>query len=218
MSAKTKKNIRKIILLNTNQNNNISRQLKINNKFPKIAFSNDLLSYANKDNKGIKYRSQTDPDIAINKSKLNLKNNISNIIKVDSITNTTININNISPKKKQDETSNSIKKDKNKSEQKITLKPLKTENNSISLSNVYKLPMILKNDSKTIKFNLLQKKPKLNRVSNNNNILLQKQKTLNPNINLFSNQKSQEIKEMKERLSSQGLTGINNNVDINIID
>ena len=217
MSAKTKKNIRKIILLNTNQNNNISRQLKINNKFPKIAFSNDILSYANKDNKGIKYRSQTDPDIAINKSKLNLKNNFSNIIKVDSITNTTININNISPKKKQDETSNSIKKDKNKSEQKITLKPLKTENNSISLSNVYKLPMILKNDSKTIKFNLLQKKPKLNRVSNNNNILLQKQKTLNPNINLFSNQKSQEIKEMKERLSSQGLTGINN-VDINIID
>ena len=218
MSAKTKKNIRKIILLNTNQNNDISRQLKINNKFPKIAFSNDILSYANKDNKGIKYRSQTDPDIAINKSKLNLKNNIFNIIKVDSITNTTININNISPKKKQDETSNSIKKDKNKSEQKITLKPLKTENNSISLSNVYKLPMILKNDSKTIKFNLLQKKPKLNRVSNNNNILLQKQKTLNPNINLFSNQKSQEIKEMKERLSSQGLTGINNNVDINIID
>ena len=131
MSAKTKKNIRKIILLNTNQNNNISRQLKINNKFPKIAFSNDIISYANKDNKGIKYRSQTDPDIAINKSKLNLKNNISNIIKVDSITNTTININNISPKKKQDETSNSIKKDKNKSEQKITLKPLKTENNSI---------------------------------------------------------------------------------------
>jgi len=118
MSAKTKKNIRKIILLNTNQNNNISRQLKINNKFPKIAFSNDILSYANKDNKGIKYRSQTDPDIAINKSKLNLKNNFSNIIKVDSITNTTININNISPKKKQDETSNSIKKDKNKSEQK----------------------------------------------------------------------------------------------------
>ena len=169
MSAKTKKNIRKIILLNTNQNNNISRQLKINNKFPKIAFSNDILSYANKDNKGIKYRSQTDPDIAINKSKLNLKNNFYNIIKVDSITNTTININNISPKKKQDETSNSIKKDKNKSEQKITLKPLKTENNSISLSNVYKLPMILKNDSKTIKFNLLQKKPKLNRVSNNNN-------------------------------------------------
>ena len=218
MSAKTKKNIRKIILLNTNQNNDISRQLKINNKFPKIAFSNDIISYANKDNKVIKYRSQTDPDIAINKSKLNLKNNFSNIIKVDSITNTTININNISPKKKQDETSNSIKKDKNKSEQKITLKPLKTENNSISLSNVYKLPMILKNDSKTIKFNLLQKKPKLNRVSNNNNILLQKQKTLNPNINLFSNQKSQEIKEMKERLSSQGLTGINNNVDINIID
>ena len=49
MSAKTKKNIRKIILLNTNQNNDISRQLKINNKFPKIAFSNDIISYANKD-------------------------------------------------------------------------------------------------------------------------------------------------------------------------
>jgi hypothetical protein len=217
MSAKTKKNIRKIILLNTNQNNNISRQLKINKKFPKIAFSNDILSYANKDSKAIKYRSQTDPDIAINKSKLTLKNNISNIIKVDSITNTTININNASPKKKEDEHKNSIKKEKNKSEQKIIHKSPKIVDNSISLSNVYKLPMILKDDSKTIKFNLLQKKPKLSRV-NNNNILLRKGKTLNPNINLFSSKKSQEIKEMKERLSSQGLTGINNNVDINIID
>ena len=83
MSTSTKKNIRKIILLNINQNNNISRQFKINKQFPKIAFSNDIFSYAKKDTKPIQFRSQTDPDIAINKSKFISKNNIHNIIKID---------------------------------------------------------------------------------------------------------------------------------------
>ncbi len=219
MSASTKNNIRKIVLLNVNQNNNKSRQVKINKQFPKIALSNDILSYTNKDTKPIKFRSQTDPDIVINKSKLTSKNNIHNIIKIDSITNTTdtLKLNHIPSKKNEHELKNSIKKDKKKFEQKLLLKSPKIDDNSISLSNVYKLPTILKNDYNTIRSNLLSKKPKVNRLSNNN-IYIPKGKTLNPNINILSSNKSQDLKDMKERLSSRGLTGINNDVNINIID
>ena len=219
MSASTKNNIRKIILLNVNQNNNKSRQVKINKQFPKIALSNDILSYTNKDTKPIKFRSQTDPDIAINKSKLTSTNNIHNIIKIDSITNTTdtLKLNHIPSKKNEHELKNSIKKDKKKFEQKLLLKSPKIDDNSISLSNVYKLPTILKNDYNTIRSNLLNKKPKVNRLSNNN-IYIPQGKTLNPNINILSSNKSQDLKDMKERLSSRGLTGINNDVNINIID
>ena len=219
MSASTKNNIRKIILLNVNQNNNKSRQVKINKQFPKIALSNDILSYTNKDTKPIKFRSQTDPDIVINKSKLTSINNIHNIIKIDSITNTTdsLKLNHIPSKKNEHELKNSIKKDKKKFEQKLLLKSPKIDDNSISLSNVYKLPTILKNDYNTIRSNLLSKKPKVNRLSNNN-IYIPQGKTLNPNINILSSNKSQDLKDMKERLSSRGLTGINNDVNINIID
>ena len=219
MSASTKNNIRKIILLNVNQNNNKSRQVKINKLFPKIALSNDILSYTNKDTKPIKFRSQTDPDIVINKSKLTSTNNIHNIIKIDSITNTTdtLKLNHIPSKKNEHELKNSIKKDKKKFEQKLLLKSPKIDDNSISLSNVYKLPTILKNDYNTIRSNLLSKKPKVNRLSNNN-IYIPQGKTLNPNINILSSNKSQDLKDMKERLSSRGLTGINNDVNINIID
>ena len=219
MSASTKNNIRKIVLLNVNQNNNKSRQVKINKQFPKIALSNDILSYTNKDTKPIKFRSQTDPDIVINKSKLTSTNNIHNIIKIDSITNTTdtLKLNHIPSKKNEHELKNSIKKDKKKFEQKLLLKSPKIDDNSISLSNVYKLPTILKNDYNTIRSNLLSKKPKVNRLSNNN-IYIPKGKTLNPNINILSSNKSQDLKDMKERLSSRGLTGINNDVNINIID
>ena len=219
MSASTKNNIRKIILLNVNQNNNKSRQVKINKQFPKIALSNDILSYTNKDTKPIKFRSQTDPDIVINKYKLTSKNNIHNIIKIDSITNTTdtLKLNHIPSKKNEHELKNSIKKDKKKFEQKLLLKSPKIDDNSISLSNVYKLPTILKNDYNTIRSNLLSKKPKVNRLSNNN-IYIPQGKTLNPNINILSSNKSQDLKDMKERLSSRGLTGINNDVNINIID
>ena len=219
MSTSTKNNIRKIILLNVNQNNNKSRQVKINKQFPKIALSNDILSYTNKDTKPIKFRSQTDPDIVINKSKLTSTNNIHNIIKIDSITNTTdtLKLNHIPSKKNEHELKNSIKKDKKKFEQKLLLKSPKIVDNSISLSNVYKLPTILKNDYNTIRSNLLSKKPKVNRLSNNN-IYIPQGKTLNPNINILSSNKSQDLKDMKERLSSRGLTGINNDVNINIID
>ena len=219
MSANTKNNIRKIVLLNVNQNNNKSRQVKINKQFPKIALSNDILSYTNKDTKPIKFRSQTDPDIVINKSKLTSTNNIHNIIKIDSITNTTdsLKLNHIPSKKNEHELKNSIKKDKKKFEQKLLLKSPKIDDNSISLSNVYKLPTILKNDYNTIRSNLLSKKPKVNRLSNNN-IYIPQGKTLNPNINILSSNKSQDLKDMKERLSSRGLTGINNDVNINIID
>lgn len=220
MSTNPKKNIRKIILLNTNKNNNISRQLKINKHFPKITLSNDILSYTNKDMKAIQYRTQTDPNIVIKKSNHTSKNNIHNLIKIDSKTNTTdtLKLNNFTPRKKDKEKEkNSIKKGKKKLEQKLLLKSPENDNNSISLSNVYKLPMILKYDYNTIKSILSNKKPKVNRLINNN-IYIPKRKTINPNINKLSIHKSQEIKDMKERLSSQGLTRINNDVDVNIID
>ena len=220
MSTNAKKNIRKIILLNTNKNNNISRQLKINKHFPKITLSNDILSYTNKDMKAIQYRTQTDPNIVIKKSNHTSKNNIHNLIKIDSKTNTTdtLKLNNFTPRKKDKEKEkNSIKKGKKKLEQKLLLKSPEIDNNSISLSNVYKLPMILKYDYNTIKSILSNKKPKVNRLINNN-IYIPKRKTINPNINKLSIHKSQEIKDMKERLSSQGLTRINNDVDVNIID
>ena len=220
MSTNAKKNIRKIILLNKNKNNNISRQLKINKHFPKITLSNDILSYTNKDMKAIQYRTQTDPNIVIKKSNHTSKNNIHNLIKIDSKTNTTdtLKLNNFTPRKKDKEKEkNSIKKGKKKLEQKLLLKSPEIDNNSISLSNVYKLPMILKYDYNTIKSILSNKKPKVNRLINNN-IYIPKRKTINPNINKLSIHKSQEIKDMKERLSSQGLTRINNDVDVNIID
>ena len=220
MSTNAKKNIRKIILLNTNKNNNISRQLKINKHFPKITLSNDILSYTNKDMKAIQYRTQTDPNIVIKKSNHTSKNNIHNLIKIDSKTNTTdtLKLNNFTPRKKDKEKEkNSIKKGKKKLEQKLLLKSPEIDNNSISLTNVYKLPMILKYDYNTIKSILSNKKPKVNRLINNN-IYIPKRKTINPNINKLSIHKSQEIKDMKERLSSQGLTRINNDVDVNIID
>ena len=220
MSTNAKKNIRKIILLNTNKNNNISRQLKINKHFPKITLSNDILSYTNKDMKANQYRTQTDPNIVIKKSNHTSKNNIHNLIKIDSKTNTTdtLKLNNFTPRKKDKEKEkNSIKKSKKKLEQKLLLKSPEIDNNSISLSNVYKLPMILKYDYNTIKSILSNKKPKVNRLINNN-IYIPKRKTINPNINKLSIHKSQEIKDMKERLSSQGLTRINNDVDVNIID
>ena len=220
MSTNAKKNIRKIILLNTNKNNNISRQFKINKHFPKITLSNDILSYTNKDMKAIQYRTQTDPNIVIKKSNHTSKNNIHNLIKIDSKTNTTdtLKLNNFTPRKKDKEKEkNSIKKGKKKLEQKLLLKSPEIDNNSISLSNVYKLPMILKYDYNTIKSILSNKKPKVNRLINNN-IYIPKRKTINPNINKLSIHKSQEIKDMKERLSSQGLTRINNDVDVNIID
>ena len=170
--------------------------------------------------KAIQYRTQTDPNIVIKKSNHTSKNNIHNLIKIDSKTNTTdtLKLNNFTPRKKDKEKEkNSIKKGQKKLEQKLLLKSPEIDNNSISLSNVYKLPMILKYDYNTIKSILSNKKPKVNRIINNN-IYIPKRKTINPNINKLSIHKSQEIKDMKERLSSQGLTRINNDVDVNIID
>ena len=134
MSTSTKSNIRKIILLNVNQNNNKSRQVKINKQFPKIALSNDILSYTNKDTKPIKFRSQTDPDIVIKKSNHISKNNIQKLKKIDSIINTTdsLKLNNFTPRKKEKE-KNPIKKEKKKFDQKLLLNSPKIDNNNLSL-------------------------------------------------------------------------------------
>ena len=220
MSAKNKKNIRKIILKNFAKNNT-SNAIILNKNFPKITFSNEFLTKANKNNRGIKYRSHTESNIAINKTNLTEKNNI----KLDSITSNTY-LNN-SPKKKSNDKKYILKKQIAKSAQ----KPCKNNNsnnnninsnkdninNNISLSDLYKLPTILKNDYNTIKLHLSRKKSHNNHLLNEN-IHIPKVKTLNIKTNSLNNDKNQEIREKKERMISQDLTGINNNIDINIID
>ena len=211
MSTKNKKNIRKIILKNFAQNNT-SKPTFLNKNFPIITFSNEFLTKANKNNRIIKYRSQTESNIAINKTNLTEKNNI----KLDSIpSNTYLNI---SPKKKSNDKKYILKNQIAKSAQKPHKNNNKNnKNNNISLSDLYKLPAILKNDYNTIKLHLPRKKSQNNYLLNDD-IYTPKEKTLNIKTNSFNKDKNQEIKEMKERIISQDLTGINNNVDINIID
>ena len=211
MSTKNKKNIRKIILKNFAQNNT-SKPTFLNKNFPKITFSNEFLTKANKNNRIIKYRSQTESNIAINKTNLTEKNNI----KLDSIpSNTYLNI---SPKKKSNDKKYILKNQIAKSAQKPHKNNNKNnKNNNISLSDLYKLPAILKNDYNTIKLHLPRKKSQNNCLLNED-IHIPKEKTLNIKTNSFNKDKNQETKEMKERIISQDLTGINNNVDINIID
>ena len=211
MSTKNKKNIRKIILKNFAQNNT-SKPTFLNKNFPIITFSNEFLTKANKNNRVIKYRSQTESNITINKTNLTEKNNI----KLDSIpSNTYLNI---SPKKKSNDKKYILKNQIAKSAQKPHKNNNKNnKNNNISLSDLYKLPAILKNDYNTIKLHLPRKKSQNNCLLNED-IHKPKEKTLNIKTNSFNKDKNQEIKEMKERIISQDLTGINNNVDINIID
>jgi len=211
MPTKNKKNIRKIILKNFAQNNT-SKPTFLNKNFPIITFSNEFLTKANKNNRIIKYRSQTESNIAINKTNLTEKNNI----KLDSIPRNTYL--NISPKKKSNDKKYILKNQIAKSAQKPHKNNNKNnKNNNISLSDLYKLPAILKNDYNTIKLHLPRKKSQNNYLLNDD-IYTPKEKTLNIKTNSFNKDKNQEIKEMKERIISQDLTGINNNVDINIID
>jgi hypothetical protein len=77
------------------------------------------------------------------------------------------------------------------------------------------LPTILKNDYNKLKLKLSHKKPKTNQLENKNNFF--RQKTLNNNTNSFISKKHNDIKEMKERIIHEFI-GINNNIDINIID
>ena len=73
----------------------------------------------------------------------------------------------------------------------------------ISLSDIYKLP-ILEKDFHTLKLNSPIKKTLGNQINNNNNSSKGK-KTLNPNLYSFTSEKIKEIKEMKDRVSSRGL-------------
>ena len=83
MSTKVQKNIRKMVIKNFNQNNTL-KQLFMNKKFPKISFSNEMLTQSNLNTKSIKLRNHTDQNLIINESKTLPKNNI----KKDSITST----------------------------------------------------------------------------------------------------------------------------------
>ena len=75
MPKKNKRSIRKIIIKNFN-NNYTSKEPYVNKYFPKIKFSNNLLTQTSINTKTIKSRSQTEPNIIINDFKNNIKNNI----------------------------------------------------------------------------------------------------------------------------------------------
>ena len=134
--------------------------------------------------------------------------------KLNSITKT-INLTNTQTDQKN-EMKLTIKRENNKSETKKILQSPQITSKKISLSDIYKLP-ILEKDFHTLKLNSPIKKTLGNQINNNNNSSKGK-KTLNPNLYSFTNEKIKEIKEMKDRVSSRGLTEINNNLNINIID
>ena len=212
MSKKLEKNLRKIILKNFNQKNT-SNQLFKDRKLPKITFTNEIHTQTNNNKKSINQRSKTDANIISNEyNKILIKNNTN----IDSVTdNSTFNI---TPKRNKKECKISLKKEGNKLGKKIELNTPKVISKKISLSDIYTLPTIQNKDYKTIKLNLSHKKPINNLL--NNKIYISQEKTLNPNINSFSNEKINEIKEMKERMPL-GITGMNNeknNFNINIID
>ena len=212
MSKKLEKNLRKIILKNFNQKNT-SNQLFKDRKLPKITFTNEIHTQTNNNKKSINQRSKTDANIISNEyNKILIKNNTN----IDSITD---NSNfNITPKRNKKESKMSLKKEGIKLGKKIELNTPKVISKKISLSDIYTLPTIQNKDYKTIKLNLSHKKPINNLL--NNKIYISQEKTLNPNINSFSNEKINEIKEMKERMPL-GITGMNNeknNFNINIID
>ena len=73
MSTKGKRNIRKLVLKSFDQNNS-SKQTFLNGNFPKISFSNEILTRAN-ENKSIKIRSQTEINIIPNNNPILLMKN-----------------------------------------------------------------------------------------------------------------------------------------------
>lgn len=208
MPKKNKRSIRKIIIKNFN-NNYTSKEPYVNKYFPKIKFSNNLLTQTSINTKTIKSRSQTEPNIIINDFKNNIKNNI---VK-DSISSTSYL--NKTPIKARNDNKYTLKKESITTDQKSLYKTPEINSNNISLSDIYKLPTLIKNDYNTLKFHLQRKQSKKNQLDTR--IYSSIEKTLNPIIKSSSNVKSNEIKDMKERMS-QGLKGINNNIDINIID
>ena len=208
MSSKTKRNIRKIIIKSFNQNNT-TKQLSMNKYIPKISFSNEMLTQTSLNTKSIRFRSQTEQNLTINDVKQIAKNNLKKgSINRNSYLNT--------PKKKKNENKYALKEGNTiKSKQNQILKTPQIISKKISFTEIYKLPTILKNDYNTLKLKLSHKKPKTNQLENKNNFF--RQKTLNNNTNSFISKKHNDIKEMKERIIHEFI-GINNNIDINIID
>ena len=132
MSTKARKNLRKIVIKNFNQNNTL-KQLAMNKKFPKITFSNEMLTQSNLNTKSIKLRNHTDQNLIINESKTLLKNNI----KKDSITST--DYLNKTPKKDNKENKYILKSGIDKPEKKQINKSPHIFSKKISLSDIYKL-------------------------------------------------------------------------------
>ena len=200
MSTKAHKNLRKIVIKNFNQNNTI-KQLAMNKKFPKISFSNEMLTQSNLNNtKSIKLRNHTDQNLMINETNSLLKNNI----KKDSIT--SISYINKTPKKEKKEKKYILKSEINKPGRKQINKTPKIFSKKISLSDIYKLPAILRKDYNTLKLKLSGKKSMTEQFSNK--VSISQEKTLNHNINSISNERINEINESRLRMYN-GLKGVN---------
>lgn len=209
------RNPRKIILKDFINNNNYSAHFFINKKITKNNISSIELTTERHSNLFTntteKNRISNNTKKLINKSNITLKNNKQ------------LSIPNISSLNRTPEKDEKIYiryiKDNYSAQQnkKINIpeisKHIDNSSKKINLSNIYKLPIILKNDYKTLKLNTIKKetinksqKTDSNREEPTKNYIKQM-----PSINISKREK---IYEMKNRMNKD----LNKNVNINIID
>ena len=209
------RNPRKIILKDFINNNNYSAHFFINKKITKNNISSIELTTERHinlfTNTTEKNRISNNTKKLINKSNITLKNNKQ------------LSIPNISSLNRTPEKDEKIYiryiKDNYSAQQnkKINIpeisKHIDNSSKKINISNIYKLPIILKNDYKTLKLNTIKKetinksqKTDSNREEPTKNYIKQM-----PSINISKREK---IYEMKNRMNKD----LNKNVNINIID
>ena len=209
------RNPRKIILKDFINNNNYSAHFFINKKITKNNISSIELTTERHSNLFTntteKNRISNNTKKLINKSNITLKNNKQ------------LSIPNISSLNRTPEKDEKIYiryiKDNYSAQQnkKINIpeisKHIDNSSKKINISNIYKLPIILKNDYKTLKLNTIKKetinksqKTDSNREEPTKNYIKQM-----PSINISKREK---IYEMKNRMNKD----LNKNVNINIID
>ena len=205
--------IRKIKIKSFNINN-ISKPLYYKNRYPKIALTDESVIHTNidKTSKSSQFRNNTQTNIMLNNSKTllekNIKYNLTNASLLSS-----------KPIKQKIESKFILTKEKHLSESKEQkINSPRNYENKLSLSDIYKLPTLLKNNFNTLKLKLLHKKS-----YEQDNTQIIKEKTININSKLISpitnslQSENSKIKDMKERIN-KGLNNANNNVNINIID
>ena len=208
------RNPRKIIRKDIINNNNYSNNFFINKKITKNNISSIELRTERHSNLFINTAEKSPISInkkLINKSNITLKNNKQ------------LSIPNISSLNKTPEKDEKIYiryiKDNYSAQQnkKINIpeisKHIDNSSKKINLSNIYKLPIILKNDYKTLKLNTIKKETinKSQKTDSNREESIKQCIKQMPSINISRREK---ISEMKNRMNND----LNKDVNINIID